>query len=476
MTQFRRLWLDNDELSVDLPFSVDGSTPYGSVRVSVSSVLLWNALAETLARGVAVATGLVLAALLVASVAAGWLLAPVERLRRRLALIEVAEGEAPLELETTADADRIADFFSSISRSVAERDTEGDGDDWVGALLSGLDDGVIVIDGHGRIVSISRSAERLVSGDPDDEVRGRLLHDVLAKDHPLRELVATALLEGASGPQSVSFGYDGTTVECVVTAQTMHRSAGAPGVLVRARDALQMSRLISQLSYSQKLTSLGRLTAGVAHEIKNPLNAIAMQVELAKRRGERGGDGAGELVAPLEAIDTEVRRLDRVVQAFLQFTRPEEVRFEPVDLEGVIAQAASSISGQAAHHGVTVEVSVPEGLPRVQGSAELLRQALVNLMTNACDAMPDGGMLRVAAEHDADGRRVLLHVADTGVGIAEDERERIFELFYTTRRGGNGVGLSMVYRIAELHGGIVGVESAPGEGSRFTMTLPEGPV
>jgi len=271
----------------------------------------------------------------VASVAAGWLLAPVERLRRRLALIEVAEGEAPLELETTADADRIADFFSSISRSVAERDTEGDGDDWVGALLSGLDDGVIVIDGHGRIVSISRSAERLVSGDPDDEVRGRLLHDVLAKDHPLRELVATALLEGASGPQSVSFGYDGTTVECVVTAQTMHRSAGAPGVLVRARDALQMSRLISQLSYSQKLTSLGRLTAGVAHEIKNPLNAIAMQVELAKRRGERGGDGAGELVAPLEAIDTEVRRLDRVVQAFLQFTRPEEVRFEPVDLDAL---------------------------------------------------------------------------------------------------------------------------------------------
>lgn len=219
---------------------------------------------------------------------------------------------------------------------------------------------------------------------------------------------------------------------------------------------------------SRRLAALGRLTSGVAHEIKNPLNALVLQVALLRQKLGPEHEGAGR---HLDVLDEEVRRLDRAVQGFLKFIRPEELKLESVQPRALVEDVAGFLAVQAEARGIRLETRVAGDLPEIQGSADLLRQALLNLAGNAFDAMPGGGMLRVAAECGQDG--VVLSVEDTGEGIAKEQLPKIFDLFYTTKPAGTGIGLSMVYRIVQLHGGTIDVRSERGKGTRFTMNLQE---
>lgn len=464
--QTRRLLFETDVLALELPFSIDGTTPYGAVRVTVSSALMRSRLAGPLARNVAVGTGAVLLAVLVSTIGAWRTLAPVERLRRRLAGIDVGGDAPPLDLATEADADRIADFFEQVGRRLAgPHREEGEDDGWLATVLSGLDDGVIIVGRDRRIVSISRQAEPLT--DASGSAAGLALDDALPEGHALRAVVDAALERGSAGPETIAD--ENTGAAFVVTAQRLRRHDGEAGVMVRIRDAGRVDRVLTQLTYSQKLTALGRLTAGVAHEVKNPLNAIAMHVALLRRRL---ADQA-EAVESLEAMESDLHRLDRVVESFLHFTRPDEVRFEAVDLPGLVRDVARSIGPRAEGGGVRIETDLEDGVPTLIGSADLLRQALMNLAVNACDAMPDGGILTLGLRHDPRAGAVVVRVADDGVGIPQDRLDKVFDLFHTTKGRGSGVGLSMVYRIAELHGGSVSVESEEGRGTTFTLTVPE---
>ena len=239
--------------------------------------------------------------------------------------------------------------------------------------------------------------------------------------------------------------------------------------MVTARDLQQFSRLGSQLAYSQKLAALGRLTSGVAHEIKNPLNALVLHVELLR---QKLGDTDKDAKHHLDVLDEEVRRLDHVVLGFLKFTRPEELQLESVGLDRIVREVLEFLAAEAEQRGIRLEPYIPAELPALQGSAELLRQVLLNLAGNAFDAMPHGGVLRLRVEPAREGS-IALTVEDTGEGIPAEELPKIFDLFYTTKRGGNGIGLSMVYRIVQLHGGEIHVDSERGVGTRVTMTFPE---
>jgi signal transduction histidine kinase len=227
-------------------------------------------------------------------------------------------------------------------------------------------------------------------------------------------------------------------------------------------------RELAQLS--KRIAALGRLTAGVAHEVKNPLNAMTIHLELLRQKLEQGRPAA-DVRTHADIIGREIKRLDAVVQGFLKFARPEDMRVERVSLGALAAEVAQAIRVEAEHAHVTVETTAPDKPLEVEADPTMLRQALFNLAVNAVQAMPHGGTLRFACESGRDGR-ALVRVRDTGTGIPPDQLARVFDLYFTTKAGGSGIGLSMVFRTVQLHQGDIDVESTPGAGTTFTIALP----
>ena len=225
----------------------------------------------------------------------------------------------------------------------------------------------------------------------------------------------------------------------------------------------------SLVSYSQRLAALGRLTSGVAHEVKNPLNSMMIHVELIK---ERLDAPTQEVRQSLEVIGGEIRRLDRVVQGFLGFMRPHELELKPIEVSALLHSVVVLVEAEWQSQGGRFILAVAQGLPVIEGDEELLRQALLNLVQNACQAMPAGGVVTVGAR--VEDRTLCLEVADEGVGVAPEDVERMFALYYTTRPDGTGIGLSIVYRIVQMHDGTIDVRSELGRGTTMTVRLPYG--
>ena len=217
---------------------------------------------------------------------------------------------------------------------------------------------------------------------------------------------------------------------------------------------------------ARQLVALSRLNAGIAHEIKNPLNAMSIHLELL-----RNEIGATRPAAQYLAVITEqLRRLDDVVQTFLKFSRPERLTLRPTSLVTILQNIRPIVEAEAEPAGVTVDIQTASSLPDVRADEPSLQNAILNLALNACQAMPGGGALRITAA-PRPGGQVAVTVTDTGVGIPADQLDKIFNLYFTTKPGGTGVGLAMVYRTVQMHDGTITVESAPGRGTTFTMTL-----
>lgn len=217
---------------------------------------------------------------------------------------------------------------------------------------------------------------------------------------------------------------------------------------------------------ARRIQIMGRQFSGVPHELKNPLNAMTIHLELLKQK--LGSDPAGSHV---EVIRQEVRRLDERVQALMRFVKPEEVSFGPVPIAPLLANVLAAVRPEAERANVTIEDACTDRSLVVEGDGPLLRDAFLNLVQNAVQSMPRGGRLVVSCA-PADGRRVQVRVEDTGVGIAPENLERIFELYFTTKEKGTGMGLALVFRTVQIHDGTIDVESTVGVGTAFIVVLP----
>jgi signal transduction histidine kinase len=178
-----------------------------------------------------------------------------------------------------------------------------------------------------------------------------------------------------------------------------------------------------------------------------------------------------EALKHAQVIADEIRRLDQVLQGFLKFARPGELKLQPVAVDALLADVARVVQPQAEAARVDLRVECAPGLLPVNGDSTMLEQGLMNLALNACQAMPDGGSLRLTCRPGRRGR-VDIAVEDTGVGIPPEHLGKIFDLYFTTKDHGSGIGLSMVYRIVQLHDGDIEVESTPGRGTTFRLSLP----
>jgi signal transduction histidine kinase len=318
-------------------------------------------------------------------------------------------------------------------------------------------------------------------------------------DHPAQRLIGQTLVSRQSrGPVSMHWGAtgEGEPTEHLVMTHAINDPHGAlVGVMLIARNLEYLSQVQSTVRYSRKLAALGRLSAGVAHEVKNPLNAMMIHLELLRQqfsprtvavRG-RGAAHAGAATATAEAVPPtvvpaealkhvdiiagEIRRLDEVVQGFLKFTRPEDLKLQPVQLNALFAEVIPIVRPEADRAGVELSVDCANA-PDINGDLAMLRQAFLNLALNACQAMPNGGALRIRCQGVRD-RRVKIEFTDNGVGIDPEHLQRIFDLYFTTKEKGSGIGLSMVYRTVQMHDGEIEVQSTPGSGTTFRVLLPQ---
>jgi len=218
---------------------------------------------------------------------------------------------------------------------------------------------------------------------------------------------------------------------------------------------------------SRRITRVGRLFTGVAHEMKNPLNAMTIHIELLRAKL----DAASPAFPHLDVIAGEIRKLDDRIQGFLKFVRPEEVSFGPVPVAPLIRNVLAAVGPEADRAGVTIHADCSDPALVAEGDAAQLRGVFLNLAQNAIQAMPKGGRLSMACSALPD-HRVSVRVEDTGVGIAPENLERIFELYFTTKDRGSGMGLALVFRAVQIHNGTIDVESTVGVGTAFIVVLP----
>ena len=454
----------------------------------MSTLLLRNDLITGLMDAVAPALVALAVAVFAAMALAQVLLRPIHVIRSGLTRLGKGEFGVRLDLEADDEFRELGTFFNTVSAQLsADRSADREPGVVVRAPRGRRRDH----QPHGR--GVVRQRRRRA---PFSRHRGgAIVRRADAGDHALRRLAEETLVSRQSrGPIPASFGAGrGEQGERLILTHPVQDATGAlVGIMLIVRNLEYLSQVQSTLRYSRKLAALGRLSAGVAHEVKNPLNAMMIHLELLRQQFQpaalmrRGAarEAAAAVVAPaapevdtadalshVDVIAAEIRRLDEVVQGFIKFTRPEDLKLQSVSLGDLFAEIVPILRPEADRTGVEVVVSC-DGAPPVNGDSAMLRQAFLNLGLNACQAMPAGGTLRIDCEA-ARSRRVRVSFTDTGVGIKPEHLKKIFDLYFTTREKGSGIGLSMVYRTVQMHDGEIEVESTPGMGTTFRLLLPQ---
>lgn len=340
-------------------------------------------------------------------------------------------------------------------------------------ILQSIPTGVITLNLDGRITSVNAAAERLL-GKPSEALLGRPLAQAVQNPDLLR-LVETASQDGRVREADILHPpHDDQRFALRVSTSELRDPRGrASGLVLLLRDITELRRLDQQLRRADKLAALGTLAAGVAHEVKNPLSAMELNLLLLEEELKASQPDATELASYLDILRGEAHRLQRIVDNFLRFSRPTVPAFKAVDLNEVLDHVLNLLAYEASDRGVRTIADLAADLPAIQGDETQLSQVFLNVIINALQAMPHGGQLVVRSARR--GSEVTVEVADSGEGIAPEHLARLFDPFFTTRPGGVGLGLSIAHRIVEDHRGSVDVESVLGQGTRITVRLPIEP-
>jgi signal transduction histidine kinase len=461
-----------------------GNTEIGSTRIGVSTLLIRQDLDQSLRPSLVTAFAALAVSVLVATLLSQLFLRPIHVIQTGLTRLGKGEFGVQLDLNQQDEFGELGTFFNTVSEQLSADRTQMAGQ--VANLESAveqLEDAVAIVNARGELLFTNPAMRTLLP----DAAPGASLDAMLPRDHPLQRLSEETFVSRQSrGPLSAPFGESGERL--VMTHAINDPKGDLVGVMLIARNMEYLSEVQSTVRYSRKLAALGRLSAGVAHEVKNPLNAMMIHLELLRqqvapvklRPSASGGRvtvaeppamDQSEALQHVDVIAHEIRRLDEVVQGFLKFTRPEDLKLQPLALQALFDEIVPIVRPEADRAKVQLSVSC-EGAPDINGDPTMLRQAFLNLALNACQAMPNGGTLRVTCE-SARGRRVAIVFTDTGVGIPPANLQRIFDLYFTTREKGSGIGLSMVYRTVQMHDGEIEVQSTPGAGTAFRLLLPQ---
>ncbi len=457
---------------LDFPFN-NGDQPFGEVRVVVSSGLLLNEISGNVRKfGTIVLLALVISTVLAAVVSRATL-APLSDISAQLDRISAGQYDAP-----TGDAKGFAgssDELGQVRRKITQVGQQLRGvheifstlRENMDSVMAGLEDGLLLFTRDARAVMVSPAAEKFL-GAPAGHFLGRRVNEIFPLGHPLHEVLrvrgdelseiaAETELETAAGTRRVG-----------VSVQAIQEDGERMGALVTLRDLDSIESINTQLQVSERLAALGRITAGVAHEVKNPLNSMRLWLENLKESLPAEPDSGSQQA--VQVLDKEIDRLDAVVKRFLDFTRPMDVRLEATQLADVLKEVIEIAKPQLQKAKIYVAQLLPIDVPEVYVDRALLKQAVLNLVLNAVEAMPSGGQLRMMLSRR--GEMAEITVGDTGKGIPVENRQKIFQLFFTTRPGGSGIGLASTFRIVQLHNGSIDFTTEVGRGTTFRIELP----
>lgn len=432
--------------------------PVFTIQVLVSSALLRDAIVPEVSRTAFASLPLFVFSILIAWVAAQLALRPLAGISQTIDQITRGETmpEHHLHVSSTRELAAVQEklrFLGEQFRGAQMGATQLRGS--VERLLERLEEAIFLFDASGRLIVCGEPVERLLNMKRTDITR-RKIEELFPGTMPVGAAIASAVV-------------DRRPLRDTQIGRLMLNLDFLPdgALLLRIRDAEGRQMVEKQLSLSTRLAAINRLTGGVAHEIKNPLNSIALRLELLRSRVlPEVPEANGEI----EVIAQEITRLDRVVRTFLDFTRPLEMRTRDCDLGGLASESLELIRPQAELIGIKVESNGLDHPVAVRVDDDLIKQVLMNLLSNAMEAMPQGGHLQVNLRNA--GREAILDISDTGPGIPLEMREKIFQLYYTTKEKGTGIGLAMAYRAMQMHDGGIEVGGGEGRGTTFRLRFP----
>ena len=453
---------------VTLPVKRQGA-PFGEIRVGLSTLFLKRELRPQLNRALLLSGGALLLSLFIAAFLSNLALQPLEVIARRLdamtAEIERAEPEPEQRKQRTDEVGAVSQRIDRLGRQMHDaREVFSALKENLDQLMSTLQDGLILFTRDGRIVLVSAFAERFI-GHPREQMLGQMVESVFDDSTRLGRIVLDAFALRQDVPATEIELEQGRRVQ--LSLDFISERGVNIGALLSMRDAESVRRIENEIELSRRLAAIGRLTSGVAHEVKNPINAIVIHLEILR---ERILHLDPESRRHMDIISSEIHRLDRVVKTLVDFSRPVDLKLTALDLRSLAAHVVALAAPEAlTHHVEIVQDLGPRPLP-IRVDTDLMMQAILNVVINGVQAMPEGGTLTLRAL--ATSNAAVLEVRDTGAGIPPEIRDKIFNLYFTTRKAGSGIGLALTYRAMQLHNGALELDTDAAQGATFRFLFP----
>jgi PAS domain S-box-containing protein len=467
--QLRTLYGPPQVYEYTLPFNL-GPGPFGDVRIGLSSALIRDEISPALESAGYYALGAVLLSTFLAFLVSSVALAPIQGITAQLDRISAGEFDLKPVVERDDELGVVNTKIIGIGKQLRDvREIFSTVRENLDRVMNGLEDGLLLFNAEGRAVLVSPSVAKFIGRKPD-ELSGRRASEIFPPNDPLG--IALQLkgdkIEAIESVEVTIAGASGQK-RAGVTAQEIREHGMPMGVLVTLRDVEtveSLARIGNDLPVSEQLAVMSRVTSGVAHEVKNPLNSMRLWLEVLKANMPIDP----EPQQAVKMLDNEIDRLDRAVKTFLNFVKPVELKIEESNLRALLDEVVEAARPSIANAGVELSLELPPQFPPVLTDRQLIHYAVLNLILNACDFTTRGGRITLGLQRAGDS--ALISVADSGKGILPEDQKKIFQLFFTTRPGGTGIGLANAFRFVQMVNGRIEFESEVGRGTTFRIELP----
>jgi len=463
LDQIRLVFSPAAVYDVTYPLELNGA-PFGTIRIGVQTIFLKSEVQARLMRAVYISVALIFLSILLAAGISNLALGPLKEISRNLDSVSAGDVDLSRSESEHDEYGLVTLKIANLGRQIRDsKEIFSALKDNVDQLMAKLQDGLLLFARDSRVVLVSAPVEAFL-GRRRGELLGRTVQEVFDR----HSLLGTAMLDAFERRRPISQrefeAAGGKRVQ--VSLDFVQEKNSQIGALVIMRDTESVRRIGDEIEMSRRLSASGRLTRGVAHEVKNPINAIVLHLQLLRNKLAQQEPDTGR---HMDIIDSEIRRLDRVVQTLVDFTRPRDLHLEEVDLRRLMEDVAQLAAPDAEQHGVTIERHMPEVRLPVKVDVDLMKQAILNVVINGVQAMPGGGVLAISAQRE--NGIVVAEVHDQGGGIPKEMHDKIFELYFTTKKEGSGIGLAQTYQILQWHYGSVDFESNDA-GTVFRFRIP----
>jgi PAS domain S-box-containing protein len=466
--------------SISLPIERQNQ-PFAIVRVGIRTTFLKNSLAPWIWPALTFTGITILTSLAIAAFLANLALKPIADISRRLDLLAEAEAEAgQTQIEKRPDGPRpdTVDIVSTKIDKIGRRMRNVEEvfsalRDNLNQVMTNLQDGIMLFTQDARAVLVSDSMERFL-GTNRQNLYGATIDEIFNAGSLLDQTILKAFDAGRPLVQVEVKTETGRMLEVsldLIKDPAALNSRESLGALLTLHDLESVREIENELELSRRLAAIGRLTSGVGHEVKNPINAIVVHLELLRTKLNLAGSDS-RAVRHLDIIESEIQRLDRVVQTLVDFSRPVELQLRDQDLRTVVSSMLMLASAELETRNVRVVSELPANVLLAKVDADLIKQAILNIVLNGAQAMEELGGGELTVHMREEGRMAVLNIIDQGTGIPDDIRDKIFDLYFTTKKEGSGIGLAMAYRILQLHNGSIDVQSVPSIGTIFVLRIP----